>query len=226
MGAKDYVLQSANILNVLLLSAASVLIAGGVYPLLETGKYAEPSLKKTTAVEIETRQSFVSPAVSDYLIISEQNIFHPERKVPSDSGEKNLPRPELVLYGTMVSDGFSAAYVEDKRSPYSTPGRGKRQKVLKKGDVVSGFVLDEITSDRIILSRGDDKMSVVITPGEKKRGNESAAAPSAVNVAKADTAAKPAEVKPAIPVMPPSSQQAKPRLPARPGVKRLPFHQQ
>lgn len=243
MGSKDYALRSVNIMNIVLLSAASLMFTNGASPLLEAGRYAEPLQMKRAAVEAGAAPSFRIPAAADYLIISEQNVFHPERKLQTAAAEKALPRPDLVLYGTMVADDYSAAYVEDLRAPWSTPGRGKRQKVLKKGDSVSGFVLNEIMKDRIILSRGEEEMTVAITPGEKKRAAAdtaaapataapaskspsipvSAAAPAANNPAKAKAAAS-AAVRPADSRMLPSSQAPKPRLPARPGVKRMPFN--
>lgn len=228
MGSKDYILRSVNVLNVLLLSAASLLVASGFSHLLEAGSFKNPHLKKgTVALQTDVKPSPVqNPAFSDYLIFSEQNIFHPERKVISESGEKDLPRPELVLFGTIITDGYVAAYIEDKHSPYSTPGRGKRQKVLKKGDSVSGFVLEEILKDRIILARGDEKLVVTISPGDKKRGIDPAPAPTGVQSAKSDAAHRSAGLKPAKPTVPAQPQGQKPREPARPGVKRLPFNRQ
>ena len=85
-----------------------------------------------------------------------------------------IPKPELVLYGTLISDNVSIAYVEDKKAPYSTPGRGKRQTQLKKGDNVSGYVLQDIEPNRIVLVKGEEKLVVMLDEKDRKRGGETA----------------------------------------------------
>jgi hypothetical protein len=61
------------------------------------------------------------------------------------------------------------AYMEDKKSPRTTPGRGKRQTALKKGDTLSGYTLKEIDPEQVILVRGDETLIVkVIDPNVKK----------------------------------------------------------
>ncbi len=73
-------------------------------------------------------------------MISEQNLFHPERKIPPEKQqEKAVPKPDLFLYGTLITNDASYAFVEDKKAPYSTAGRGKRQTTLKKGDIWVGM---------------------------------------------------------------------------------------
>jgi len=59
-----------------------------------------------------------------------------------------------------------------RKSPHSTPGRGKRQLVLKKGDSVGGFILKEIQANQILLVRGDESMRVYLDDGKKVRGEE------------------------------------------------------
>lgn len=229
MWSKEYILRSVSVLNVILLSAAALFASSGVSHLLDAGIFKVPSLKRGAgALHTDVKPSSVqNPAFSDYLIISEQNIFHPERKVMSESAEKGLPPPELVLFGTIITDGFAAAYIEDKSSPYSTPGRGKRQRVLKKGNSISGFVLQEILKDRIILARGDEKLVVTLTPGEKKRAAEPLPAPAAVAAAKAgETKLGPTAAGSAKPAASAPAQVQKPREPARPGVIRMPFNKQ
>jgi hypothetical protein len=68
---------------------------------------------------------------------------------------------------------LTAAYVQDRKSTSSTPGRGNRQRLLKKGDMISGFVLKEVGEDRIMLARGDERMIVFLN--EKKNRKAGAA---------------------------------------------------
>jgi hypothetical protein len=80
-----------------------------------------------------------------------------------------LQKPDFVLYGTLVADNISVAYMEDKKSPRTTPGRGKRQTALKKGDTLSGYTLKEIDPEHVIMVRGEDTLIVkVIDPNVKK----------------------------------------------------------
>jgi hypothetical protein len=97
---------------------------------------------------------------NDYAVIGYQNLFHPDRKIPPEKKElPPLPMPEFVLFGTLLTPDLSVAYLEDKKAPVSTPGRGPRQTALKKGETLSGFTLREIMA--IKWSRpGDDTVTV------------------------------------------------------------------
>jgi hypothetical protein len=63
------------------------------------------------------------------------------------------------------------AFIEDKKNPKTTPGRGNRQTTIKKGDVIGGFVVSEIGTDRITLTKGDDKMTVLLSNMDKRNGS-------------------------------------------------------
>ncbi len=115
----------------------------------------------------------------DYAMITEQNLFHPERKMPPDKAEKEVPRPDLVLFGTLITSETSIAYVEDRKAPYSTPGRGKRQMAVKKGETVSGYVLQEVGPNQIVLTRGDDRIVVPLDAKDSRRAGEASAQPAA-----------------------------------------------
>jgi hypothetical protein len=76
--------------------------------------------------------------------------------------EQPLPKPDLVLYGTLITDTLNLAYIEDLKAPRSSPGRGKRQTAAKQGDMFNGFILKEIHTDRIVLVRGEEKLVIAI----------------------------------------------------------------
>lgn len=44
--------------------------------------------------------------------------------------------------------------------------------VIKKGDVISGFTVTEMETDRILLVRGDEQMTVFLSDGNNKRKPE------------------------------------------------------
>jgi hypothetical protein len=178
-----YIARNISILNLILVCTAGAFFVYGISPLLSAKIIykAKPSIRPLAPAVAD--QAAPAPSAQDYTIIAEANLFHPERKIPVEKKEEKLaPKPELVLYGTVVSGDLSVAYVEDTKSPYTTPGRGKRPKVLRKGDVIGGFTLKEVAATRITLVRNEEVMTVNIDVA-KDRGSapvnaQAAAAPS------------------------------------------------
>ena len=121
------------------------------------------------------------------MIISEENPFHPERKIPVEKkAEQPLPKPEFVLYGTLITDDLKMAYLEDLKAPRSTSGRGKRQVALKQGDSLSGFRVKEIEAGKVVMVRGDDRIIVpIIDPAHTREGQATTVQAEAAARAKA-----------------------------------------
>lgn len=119
-------------------------------------------IKTDTRNKVLPEKPMSIPSQTDYTLIAENNIFHPERKIPPEKKAEAppLPKPDIVLYGTLITDDVSLAYLEDLKAPRSTQGRGKRQLTLKKGDIISGFVLKDIEADKIVMSRGEERITV------------------------------------------------------------------
>ncbi|MEW6001770.1 MAG: hypothetical protein AB1638_03865 [Nitrospirota bacterium] len=165
-----YFFRNINIVNILLISAVVLLVSYSVLPMFNVSiKYIPPEVKKIETDMNELIPNNIQPP-SDYTMISEENLFHPERKIPVEKKEEPpLPKPEFVLYGTLITDNISLAYLEDLKAPYSTPGRGKRQTALKKGETMSGFVLKEVETDKIVMVRGEDMMVVNLIDSVKAK---------------------------------------------------------
>lgn len=167
-------LKNINVLNILLASVIALVVCLDVVYYLDTGTgTALPRVSPIAAAEAEQQVAYQSPPMSDFVIVSEENLFHPERKTPLGKAGESA-RPDIVLYGTLILGDTAIAYIEDRNSPYSTPGRGKRQKAIKKGDAVSGFVLKEIGRDMIVLERGEDKMTVLLKDRKDRHARSSA----------------------------------------------------
>jgi len=166
-----YFFKNVTIFNILLLTAIIYMANYSILPFLHTQiKYSLPSQKQPAKAAEANQAEFSSPSPADYLIISEENLFHPERIIPPEKKvEQELPKPDFVLYGTMVSDDISLAFLEDLKAPRNTPGRGKRQVALKKGDMFSGFTLKEIDADKIVMVRGEEKMIVSVVDPQKPK---------------------------------------------------------
>jgi type II secretory pathway component PulC len=167
------VLRNINLLNILLLAIVLVFALSVFMPALyQDIRYRLPAAKKGVEVEQDALLQQKMPSLSDYMIISEENPFHPERKIPVEKkAEQPLPKPEFVLYGTLITDDMKMAYLEDLKAPRSTSGRGKRQVALKQGDSLSGFALKEIEAGKVVMVRGDDKIIVpIIDPSHAREG--------------------------------------------------------
>jgi hypothetical protein len=158
-------LKNINGLNIVLALAVLIMAHYTVAPLLHINLGDIVPLQKKSAEEKEIKPGTPNPpSPADYLIIADENPFHPERKIPPEkkADEKPLPKPEFVVYGTVVSDDTSLAYLEDLKAPVNTSGRGKRQTVLKKGDVLSGFTLKSVEADKIVMARGEEKIVIPV----------------------------------------------------------------
>lgn len=159
------VIRNFNLLNLTLLAIIFVFAGYILYPMLSVDTRITPlPAKKSTGEEKEHRASENKiPSPLEFNVIADNNIFHPERIIPVDKkAEAPLPKPDFVLYGTLITDDLSLAYMEDLKAPRSTPGRGKRITSLKKNDKMGGFTLKEIETDRVIMIRGEDKITVLI----------------------------------------------------------------
>ncbi|MBM4141855.1 MAG: hypothetical protein FJ242_10345 [Nitrospira sp.] len=186
MNKLKYLCRNINLLNIILTVAIAILAAYIVLPLFNVNvKYSLPipTTKKIVEAQEEAKETeeekeelaqSQTPSISDYIIIAEQNLFHPERKILSE--EKQIPKPEFILYGTMISDDVKIAYLEDLKAPYSTPGRGKRQWALHLGNTLSGYTLSEVHHDKVVMVRDEDRIELNVTDPSKSKLRETATA--------------------------------------------------
>jgi type II secretory pathway component PulC len=215
-----YLSRSVNLLNILLLGLLGVAVVSVVFPYSHMKvRYVVPPGKAKVSQEEEKTPETLNPSPADYALISDRNLFHPERIIPVDK-KTEVPKPELILYGTLVSDDLSVAFIEDKKAPATTPGRGKRQTAVKKGDTISGFVVTEIATDKIVLQRGDERMTVSLIDSEKRKGADvprpGVPATDAQRRAAEIQRKAPGTTAPTAQHPPPAVQQ--PRLPVQPGT--------
>ena len=239
-------LQNINILNIILIAAVIAFAAYSIFPTLEMKvKYALPAAKNIEGTAAEETGELDIPSLTQYTAVVDDNLFHPERRIPPEKKEEQpLPKPEFILYGTMIANDISLAYLEDLKAPRNTPGRGKRQVALKKGDSMSGFILKEIETDKIVMVRGEEKLIVAMndpqkpktravaatttaatpkqpqatpapTPAQKQRESRRSAAVSQAPVSAVPSASVPQPITPQ--QTPPS---VSPAQPVRPDIKR------
>lgn len=187
-----YFFKSINLLNVVLIAALAFMVWYSVLPLLKKMRteMTMPAGKQASIGEEEKQTAAQVPPLSDFIMITEQNLFHPDRMMLAQ--KVAVPPPEIVLYGVLITDTLSVAFIEDIKAARSTPGRGKRQTQLKKGDTVSGYVLRDVEPDRITLVKGDDKIVVLLDDKNKKKGAKTAASMASKEPAGTLTSSPPA----------------------------------
>jgi hypothetical protein len=174
-------IRNVNVLNVLLVAAITLCALYILSPLLYPQvAFTLPSPKK--ALESKEEKSVESPPASplEYTIIAEKNILHPERKIPVDKPEAPpLPKPEFVLYGTLIADDISLAYLEDLKASTTAQGKGRKPRPLKKGETMTGFTLKEIETDKVLMVRGEEKIEVRVFGHGKQEKPAQVTAPAA-----------------------------------------------
>lgn len=158
-------IRQINVLNLLLLGVVFISANSYLLPVLR-----EKTILPQAAPKLSPPQTFSSvvpflpPPAAEYLVVSDQNIFHPARIIPSE--QKNIQlaaKPEFLLYGTLITDTAAIAYMEDRKAPRSSPGRGKRQQPVMLGKSLSGYTLAEVYHDRVVMVRGEDSIEVKIS---------------------------------------------------------------
>ena len=203
-------LSNLNVLNLLLLAATLVFALNQLIPLIDSPVAFNPPRVKAGPLKTPEGPAAPAPGVNplEYTVIAEQNLFHPERKIPPEKkAEAPLPKPEFVLYGTLITSDLGMAYLEDKKAaPVTTAGRGKRQTALKKGETMSGFILKEIQADRVTMTRGEETLIVSLNDPQNPKTREGAAEP-----AKPGTAGRPGVTAAATPppIAPASTSEAR-----------------
>jgi hypothetical protein len=127
-------------------------------PERSTAKKQEAKIENPPALR---SQKVAGPSQS-YVAIAEKNIFSPERKdFPVQSSDtRKLVRPQVILYGVTISDGYQFASIVN---PGRSLLRGERETLsLKVGDKVGDYKLAKISSDRITLEAEGDAFEVLL----------------------------------------------------------------
>lgn len=207
-----YILRNLNVLNGLLLAAIALLVVFIAVPFFSMDIWLSipkvPPAKIGQGVQTSVAEN---PSLADYALISDQNLFNPARRIPpAGTEEKMFARPEIVLYGTLITGNTRIAFIEDKRAPKITPGRGKRQIAAQKGYNINGYILQQIEPDRIVFAKGMDRIVVRLEEGEKRKEtkepitNPQEAAPAA-----------PSGIQNGSPVQPSTTQEPPPKATSR-----------
>ncbi|MBF0459006.1 MAG: hypothetical protein HQK99_14045 [Nitrospirae bacterium] len=161
-------LEQLNVLNILLVL---IVVLMGVYEYHDFTRKDNLKVSPSKNMRLDTGEVKLDYARKllargDYMEVTEKNLFHPDRK-PVKS-QTDAPLPEFIVYGT-ISGATNAAFVEDKKSPYSTAGRGQRQRMLHQGDTLSGYIVSNITTEYVEFTKNGEKLIVKVIDFEKKK---------------------------------------------------------
>jgi hypothetical protein len=209
-------LKNINVLNLLLLAMAIFLFLKLDDSLALIGKKVNFTIPKPKEVLTKNEEKAATESAanySDYIVIAEKNLFHPQRRIALEIKEaEQMARPEIILYGTLITDEKRIAFIEDKKNPYSTPGRGKRQVTVDEGSMIAGYKLEKVNAESILLVHGDDRITVDLKTQKDRKYAEAAATspssgavPDSISVQKTPSSLKtPDRSKPPyVPPMPP-----------------------
>ncbi len=166
-------IRQINVINLLLLTVICLSVKFYLLPVLgENPAFPQPALNTGPPQQIVSAPVPFQPSpAAEYRIVSVQNIFHPERKIPAETKEISIAaKPEFLLYGTLITDSTALAYMEDRKSPRSSKGRGKRQQSVMLGKSLSGYILAEIQHDRVLMVRDEDRIEVKISAARQFQG--------------------------------------------------------
>lgn len=150
-----------------------------------------------------------------YQVVAARNLFSPTR-TEGPAGTTSASASPLVrpnLYGIVVRDGGSVAYLEDPAT--------KRVVGYRVGDKIVGGTVQTIKADSVVIERPEGPVDVRLRDPSKPRtaaaapGQPGAPQPGALPPAPALPGVIPPIASPQQPVPPP--QTAQPQIPQRPG---------
>jgi type II secretory pathway component PulC len=147
------------------------------------GKESASSRQRTTAASFlgSAAGKREVPALAQFRLISDKNIFSPDRKefpIPLLSEVKKPPvRPNLQLFGVVIGEGFQSAVINN---PTRRADRGERETMtVKEGEKVGEYTVAKVLPDRITLESTGDTFDVLLyDPTKQKRKPVVTPAPS------------------------------------------------
>jgi len=113
-----------------------------------------------------------SSNLTPHMIISEKNIFSPDRRdfpiQTKPEVKKPVVRPQISLYGVTLADDYQSACIGNSGSPAK---KGERETTtVKLGDRIGEYKLAKILPDRIALEAMEDTFEVFLyDPAKPKK---------------------------------------------------------
>jgi len=105
-----------------------------------------------------------------YAIISEKNLFRPDRtewvidKPDVPKGE-NIDPDKLELFGTIIVGNKKCAIIHEKKS--KKKGKAKKNEIYALGDYVGGYVVSAIDEKKVVLDYYGEKVTLYLHEGKE-----------------------------------------------------------
>jgi len=113
----------------------------------------------------------LAEAADPYTIISEKNLFRPDRKEwvieepDSKMVDKKVDPNKLELYGTIIIGDKKSALIHDKKS--KKKGGNKKAEIYSLGDYIGGYVVSVIDEKRVVLDYYGEKVTLYLHEGKE-----------------------------------------------------------
>jgi hypothetical protein len=121
------------------------------------------TVASTTAAETKDVVAF-----SDFKIITQRNIFDPNRRAPRPPGSRDEYRkPNRVDYLNLVG----AMSYEKGRFAFFDGSSSEYRKSVKPGDSIAGYKVAGVANDKVTLQKDDKKIELPVG-GQLKREDE------------------------------------------------------
>jgi hypothetical protein len=190
-------------LNVALAAVSAILIAYIVRQVLAPTPLPAVGRRGTVAVATAPPPEVPRAPAGAYGVVAARNLFSPTRtEAPSATTTASaVPLVRPNLFGIVVRDGASVAYLEDPLT--------KRVVGYRVGDKIVGGTLQTIKADSVVIERPEGPMDVRLRDPGKPRAVQTAIQPGAPPVVQPGL--QPTAPGPALPgVIPPAASPAQP----------------
>jgi hypothetical protein len=105
---------------------------------------------------------------NEFKIITERNIFNPNRRAPGRSGRtEDRPKPTRVDYLNLVG----AMSYEKGRFAFFDGSSSEYRKSVKPGESIAGYKVASVANDKVTLQKDDKKIELPVG-GQLKREDE------------------------------------------------------
>src|SRR5262244_913996 len=182
------------VLNVALGLASMALTVGIVRALLVKRPIPPPATVRTVTPAPSPAAAAAPKSPEVYAIIADSNLFNPAR---SEKASVAVAVVKPILHGIVIEGTKSRAFLEDPTM--------KRVGAYSVGDAVSGGTLQKIADDRVVISRPEGLVEVLLQDPSKPKPVPVAAAGPPVTAAPRAAPPEGTPSGPAVTVQPPVS---------------------
>lgn len=150
-------------------TAATNVVANAVTNVANAGFTNAVTNAVEHAVASTTNDSDAAISFNDFKIITQRNIFDPNRRTPGSrpTNPTTQPKPTRIDYLNLVG----AMSYEKGRFAFFDGSSSDYRKSVKPGDSIAGYKVADVTTSKVTLESGDQKLDLPVG-GQMKRVDE------------------------------------------------------